>query len=126
MIDAVYTLLNASSSITDLVGTNIFPFIREEETDMPALMMETTSIKPVDTNSGSKAAAYNVDVHAYTQTAQQANALMVLVRSALDRVEGVVNDYDIAFSHVLSMDTDVLAGGRVYTSTVSVSFHINE
>jgi len=124
MIEAVYSLLNDVTAITDIVGTSIYPLIREEESDMPALMMEITNINPVDTNSGAKVSAYDVDIHSYTQTVKESNSLMLLVRSALDRVEGTVSGYDIAFSHVTAMDLDVVAGGRVYTSTVSVSFHI--
>ena len=124
MLEAVYSILSTTTAITDIVGTSIYPLIREEETDMPALMMETTGINPLDTNSGAKVTEYNIDVHSYSQTVQQSNALMLLVRSALDRVEGEIAGYSIAFSHVTGMDLDVVAGGRVYTSTTSVSFHI--
>jgi len=124
MLEAVYSILNSTASITDIVGTSIYPLIREEETDMPALMMETIAISPIDTNSGAKATEYRVDVHSYSQTVQQSNALMLLVRSALDRVEGDHAGYSVAFSHVTGMDLDVVAGGRVYTSTTSVSFHV--
>lgn len=126
MLDAIRTLLTDSSPITDIVGERIFPFVREEETPMPAIMMELREIAPIDTNSGAKASAYTIDVYAYSQTAQQASALMVLIRAALDRVEGPVLTYNVAHSHIASMDMSAAAGGRVFMSSVSSIFHIIE
>jgi len=124
MLDAVRQLLTDSTAITDVVGDRIFPFIREQETAMPAIMMELVEIAPLDTNSGAKTAMYEVHCKAYSLTAMEANGLMMNIRAALDRQEGTVLGYDIAHSFVDEMDMDTVENGRVFIASVSTIFHV--
>ena len=49
---AVYGILSANSGVTDIVGTNIFPEIAEQETAVPFIVYQLQSVDPDDTHDG--------------------------------------------------------------------------
>lgn len=124
MIDAAKNLLENATAITDVVADRIFPFIREEETPMPAIMLEIDEITPGDTNSGAKTMAYKINAVAYAPTAVLANGLMLNMRAALDRQEGDVVGYDVAHSYIDEMSMNVSKDGRIYVAVVTAIFHL--
>lgn len=83
----IYQLLQASTAVTDLVGTRIFPALAAQEAAMPFITYEIMQITPSDEKDGpSTLDEVRVEVIAYAATYSVAADLGAKIRTALDRM----------------------------------------
>tara|TARA_R100000655_G_C2949260_1_gene187039 strand:+ start:469 stop:876 length:408 start_codon:yes stop_codon:yes gene_type:complete len=86
---AIYNILSNDSSITDVVGTRIFPQKIEFNSTIPAITYFITSTTPTNTKNGVSSYDYtDVQITAFGSTYDQASNLSRLIRIALDYVSG--------------------------------------
>jgi hypothetical protein len=122
MLDLVYKLLKDDSDVTGEVSSRIYPFIREKDTTMPAVMMEFVGTEFTIPKEGeSKADMYQVEVFSYAKTATGAMRLGNKVRAALVNKPGLYDmtadggySYQVAESHIRQMSMEAEAEGRVF------------
>jgi|DEB0MinimDraft_6_1074348.scaffolds.fasta_scaffold00103_14 hypothetical protein len=122
MLDLVYKLLKDDSNVTGEVSSRIYPYIREKDTTMPAVMMEFVGTEFTIPKEGiSKADMYQVEVFSYAKTATVAMRLGHKVRAALVNKPGTYDmtgdggfSYEVLESHIRQMSMESEAEGRVY------------
>ena len=130
MLDLLYKRLSEDTSITALVSDRIYPYIREEQTDTPAVMFEIVSTSFLDTMSTtSKSDKYSVQVTCVAKKAQEAQSLSNLVRTNLDGLKGSIAiaggpTYHVASARVISIDLDSRLNGRIFAAELDFDFDI--
>lgn len=86
---ALYTRLSAYTTLTDLVGTNIYPTIPTENTALPFLVYRVTSTEPVLTTTGAAdLTKYQVDVDVWGVNLDTVLAVLTEARTALHLYQG--------------------------------------
>jgi len=90
MVDEwVYKQMNAATAITTIVGTAIYPIIRQEESELPAVVYDLIGIEINDTKKiASTVDVWDCDIIAFSETYAQGRTLIEAVRTALDRKTG--------------------------------------
>jgi len=122
---AVYGILSANSGVTDIVGTNIFPEIAEQETAVPFIVYQLQSVDPDDTHDGpSKLDEVRFEFLCYADSYNAAADLGVAVRAALDRVSGTYNGVHVESVQFNDVDVNIEYDPRRYSQVLTFTFRI--
>ncbi|NBT52987.1 MAG: DUF3168 domain-containing protein, partial [Marivivens sp.] len=122
---AVYGILSANSGVTDIVGTNIFPEIAEQETAVPFIVYQLQSVDPDDTHDGpSKLDEVRFEFLCYADSYNAAADLGVAVRAALDRVSGTYNGVHVESIQFNDVDVNIEYDPRRYSQVLTFTFRI--
>lgn len=122
---AVYGILSANSGVTDIVGTNIFPEIAEQETAVPFIVYQLQSVDPDDTHDGpSKLDEVRFEFLCYADSYNAAADLGVAVRAALDRVSGTYNGVNVESVQFNDVDVNIEYDPRRYSQVLTFTFRI--
>jgi hypothetical protein len=122
---AVYGILSANSGVTDIVGTNIFPEIAEQETAVPFVVYQLQSVDPDDTHDGpSKLDEVRFEFLCYADSYNAAADLGVAVRAALDRVSGTYNGVHVESIQFNDVDVNIEYDPRRYSQVLTFTFRI--
>jgi len=122
---AVYGILSANSGVTDIVGTNIFPEIAEQETAVPFIVYQLQSVDPDDTHDGpSKLDEVRFEFLCYADSYNAAADLGVAVRAALDRVSGTYNGVHVESVQFNDVDVNIEYDPRRYSKVLKFTFRI--
>jgi hypothetical protein len=122
---AVYGILSANSGVTDIVGTNIFPEIAEQETAVPFIVYQLLSVDPEDTHDGpSKLDEVRFEFLCYADSYNEAADLGVAVRAALDRVSGTYNGVNVESVQFNDVDVEIEYDPRRYSQVLKFTFRI--
>lgn len=122
MLDLTFKLLNEDSAVTGEVSGRIYPYIREKDTTMPAIMMEFVGTEFTIPKEGTaKADSYQVEVYSYAKTATVAMRLGNKVRAALVNKPGTYDmtgnngfSYNVLESHIRQMSMESMAEGKIF------------
>lgn len=122
MLDLVYKLLKDDSNVTSEVSSRIYPYIREKDTSMPAVMMEFVGTEFTMPKEGvSKADMYQVEVFTYSKTATEAMRIGNKIRTALVNKPGTYNmtadggfSYNVLESHIRQMSMESQSEGKIF------------
>lgn len=80
----LFSVLSGDSGVSALVSTRIYPSIREQETELPAITYSVSS-SPIDCKDGSSQLdVQNVQINCFATTVLGADTLREAVRTALD------------------------------------------
>jgi len=122
---AVYGILSANSGVTDIVGTNIFPEIAEQETAVPFIVYQLQNVAPEDTHDGpSKLDEVQFEFLCYADSYNAAADLGVAVRAALDRVSGTYNGVHVESVQFNDVDVEIEYDPRRYSQVLKFTFRI--
>ena len=122
---AVYGILSANSTVTNIVSTRIFPEIAEQEAATPFVVYQLQSVDPEDTHDGpSKLDEVRFEFMCYADTYNEAADLATAVRGALDRVSGTYNGVNIESVQFNDVDTEVLYDPRRYSQVLTFTFRV--
>jgi len=122
---AVYGILSANSGVTDIVGTNIFPEIAEQETAVPFIVYQLQNVAPEDTHDGpSKLDEVQFEFLCYADSYNAAADLGVAVRAALDRVSGTYNGVHVESIQFNDVDVEIEYDPRRYSQVLKFTFRI--
>ena len=122
---AVYGILSTNSGVTDLVSTNIFPEIAEQETATPFIVYQLQSVDPEDTHDGpSKLDEVRFEFICYADTYNKAADVGVAVRAALDRVSGTYNGVNVESVQFNDVDINIEYDPRRYSQVLKFTFRI--
>jgi hypothetical protein len=107
---AIYALLTASTDVTDLVGTRIFPDMATQKAAYPFVVYSVEATEPSDTKDGvSGLDIVEVAIMSYANSYEAVNLIAAVVRSTLDRATGAyagVNVQSIRFTDQRSSRMD--------------------
>ena len=122
MLDLVHKLLSDNTDVVAEVSTRIFPFVREQDTPMPAIMMDFVNTQfstPKDNLSTGD--TYQVEIYTYASSATVAMRTGNKVRSALVNKSGDFNmtgsggfTYTLIESRIVGMGMEVESDGKIY------------
>lgn len=133
MLDLVNHLLRQSSDLDSSVGRKLFPYMRGEETSMPAVMYEFTGTEFTSTHdSSSKHDVCTVEVYTYAKSVASAMAIATQVREALDGKSGKFNftangglNYNLIESRITGFEMVSEHEGKVFVAAQSFEFALH-
>jgi len=122
---AVYGILSSTSAVTDIVGTNIFPEIAEQETATPFIVYQLQGVSPEDTHDGpSKLDEVRMEIICFSDSYNGAADLADKVRGALDRVSGTYNGVNVESVQFNNVDIEIEYDPRRYSQVTTYTFRI--
>jgi len=117
----IYGRLSATSAVTALVSTRIYPDMAPQNATFPYIVFQKLNTSPTDTKEGvSPLDKLLVQVDCYSNNYDNAHALAAAVRTALDRYAGTINGHvvdKIIFSNDSSgspQDVPTSTGSMIY------------
>jgi hypothetical protein len=92
MISGIMTRLLATTGVTDLVQTKIYPVVAEQETQRPYVTIRRTGVSPaIVKNETSGKDEVNFNVAAYAKTYKECIDILAAIRTSLDNFRGDSN-----------------------------------
>lgn len=130
MIDLIYKALSDDGATTAIVADRIFPEVRQQGSDLPALLIDLNGVSPVHTNKNRiKADDVEVTVTAFARGVGDCLALSKTAQSVLENMTGLYTmadgtEYTVAGAMVTGYDLDTDYDGEVCASEISFSFSV--
>lgn len=125
---ACYKLLSERATVSDVVGTRIYPELAAEGALMPYIVYSVVSNSPSDTKGGTPIDEAELEVFSVAQSYSAANNLADKVRAALDRQNVTVSvaDGDITVQSIQYTNevTEVSEDRKTYVSVQDYTFRI--
>jgi hypothetical protein len=82
----IYGILGATSAVTTLVSTRIYPHVAPQGTTMPYVIFSTVQVRPSDSKAvASKLDVYEVELVIYDKNYTSACSIAEAIRTALDQ-----------------------------------------
>jgi hypothetical protein len=104
----IYSRLSTDGSITDYVGTKIYPDITPQNVQYPFVVYTIVNSLPVDFKDGqSNLEEITLQIDVYTQSYDDTQDLANLIRNRLDRFTGTVEGIDVQTIKYMSSDSQV-------------------
>jgi hypothetical protein len=104
----IYSRLSTDGSITDYVGTKIYPDITPQNVQYPFVVYTIVNSLPVDFKDGqSNLEEITLQIDVYTQSYDDTQDLSNLIRNRLDRFTGTVEGIDVQTIKYMSSDSQV-------------------
>ena len=93
---ALYGKLSATSAVTALVSTRIFPDMATQDATYPFIVYTNDATQPTDVkDSASPLDVVTMSVMIYSNSYSQAQDIAAAVRTALDRMTGTVQGVNV-------------------------------
>jgi hypothetical protein len=83
----INTLLTGGSSLVTLVGTKIFPYVMNENTELPAIVYTVDSLSPEYTKGGWSGDYIQFSVHSFSKSYTELQNVVDAVRDAVELKE---------------------------------------
>jgi hypothetical protein len=104
----IYSRLSTDGSITDYVGTKIYPDITPQNVQYPFVVYTIVNSLPVDFKDGqSNLEEITLQIDVYTQSYDDTQDLANLIRNRLDRFTGTAEGIDVQTIKYMSSDSQV-------------------
>ena len=104
----IYSRLSTDGSITAYVGTKIYPDITPQNVQYPFVVYTIVNSLPVDFKDGqSNLEEITLQIDVYTQSYDDTQDLVNLIRNRLDRFTGIVEGIDVQTIKYMSSDSQV-------------------
>ena len=117
----IYGILSATSGVTSLVSTRIYPDMAPQNAAFPYIVFQKLSTQPTDTKEGvSPLDKILVQIDCYSGSYDTSHTIAAAIRTALDRYSGTINGHvvdKIIFSNDSSgspQDVPTTAGSMIY------------
>jgi hypothetical protein len=104
----IYSRLSTDGSITDYVGTKIYPDITPQNVQYPFVVYTIVNSLPVDFKDGqSNLEEITLQIDVYTQSYDDTQDLANLIRNRLDRFTGTAEGIEVQTIKYMSSDSQV-------------------
>ena len=104
----IYSRLSTDGSITAYVGTKIYPDITPQNVQYPFVVYTIVNSLPVDFKDGqSNLEEITLQIDVYTQSYDDTQDLVNLIRNRLDRFTGTAEGIDVQTIKYMSSDSQV-------------------
>lgn len=125
MLHHIIDILKADGSVTSYVAAdNIFPLVRLQGSELPAVTVQLVSTEPIDTKDRRvDYDEFTVEVTTFFGDPRNAWLTCLAIRSALDNFAG---NSDVGQIRMQNMASDVFEGTDVFTFTQQYSVHMTE
>lgn len=122
---AINTLLKASSTLSGLVGLNIFPFAIEEDSVLPAIVYRVGTTIPEYTKDGLCGETHTVEVLSFSMTYINCLTITDAVRNAMELKTGLVSNISIKSIRIDRIDSDFDFDTNVFNSKITFTIKTN-
>jgi len=121
MLDLIYNELQNDSDLTTSVGTEIYPYIREQGTDLPAVFIEQSATNFSETmGKSSHGDEFTFSVFSLAETLSDSINIGRKVRTALDGLSGSFtigsNSYTVHKCTINDLRTDIIEEGNIFVT----------
>ena len=121
MLDLIYNRLQNDAKITTEVGAEVYPYIREQGKDLPAIFIEQSSAQFSETlGKTSHGDEFTFAVFCLSKTLSDSISLGRLVRDNLDGLNGSFtigsNSYEVYKCTINELRTDILEDGEIFVT----------
>lgn len=119
MLDLVFNKLNADTDLDAYVDGRIFPYLRQQGSELPAVMFEQTnaSFTPTKTTT-SVNDEFEFTVNCFSESISEAWSMHTIVRTIFEGMSGAFtvgsNEYKVASTVLDAVASDVMDDGNVY------------
>lgn len=120
----IYNLLSTDATLTALVpAAKMFPYVLNEDTDLPAVVYVIKDVSPEYTKDGWALDGIDFSVISLSPNYAELQDMAMAVRRALEMEVGVVGDITIQHIHMTAMSEAFLQEVNVFTN--EISFNVN-
>lgn len=120
----IYGRLSTASTITAIIGTNIYPDITPQNVDYPFIVYSVIDSNPVDFKDGqSNLEEIDLQIDVYTQNYDTTQNLANLIRNRLDRFVGTVEGVSVQTIKYVRQSSQVF-NAELSVYWVSIDFMI--
>ncbi len=120
----IYSLLSTNATLTALVpATKIFPYVLNENTDLPAIVYGISEVSPEYTKDGWAQDRIDFTVVSISPSYSDLQDISTAVRGALEMGVGTVGAITIQHIHMTGMSETFLQDVNVFTN--EMSFNVN-
>lgn len=120
----IYGRLSTASTITAIIGTNIYPDITPQNVDYPFIVYSVIDSNPVDFKDGqSNLEEIDLQIDVYTQNYDTTQNLANLIRNRLDRFVGTVEGVSVQTIKYIRQSSQVF-NAELSVYWVSIDFMI--
>jgi hypothetical protein len=120
----IYSILSSDAALTALVpATKIFPYVLNENTDLPAIVYGIRDVSPEYTKDGWSLDNIEFTVVVITPSYSDLQDIAVIVRDAMELFKGTVGTTTIQRIQMTGMNEQFLQDVNVFTS--EMSFNVN-
>jgi len=125
MLHHIIDILKADATVTSYVAAdNIFPLVRLQGSQIPAIVVQLTGTEPIDTKDRRvDYDEFTVEITIVFGNPRTAWLSALAVRSALDNFAG---NNDVGQIRMLNMASDIFEGTDVFTFTQAYTVHMTE
>ena len=121
MLDLIYNRLQNDAKITTEVGAEVYPYIREQGKNLPAIFIEQSSAQFSETlGKTSHGDEFTFAVFCLSKTLSDSISLGRLVRDNLDGLNGSFtigsNSYLVHKCTINELRTDILEDGEIFVT----------
>ena len=119
MLDLIFDKLQNDSDLTAVVGTRVFPYLRTQGSELPAVMFEQTNAKFTPTkNTTSVNDEFEFSVNCFSEQISEAWTMHTIVRTIFEGLSGSFtinsNAYEIESTILDTVASDVMDDGNVF------------
>jgi hypothetical protein len=120
----IYGRLSTASTITAIIGTNIYPDITPQNVDYPFIVYSIIDSNPVDFKDGqSNLEEIDLQIDVYTQNYDTTQNLANLIRNRLDRFVGTLEGVEVQTIKYVRQSSQVF-NAELSVYWVSIDFMI--
>jgi hypothetical protein len=120
----IYSLLSTDATLTSLVpATKIFPYVLNENTDLPAIVYGISEVSPEYTKDGWALDGIDFTVVSISPSYSDLQDIAMAVRRAIEMEVGTVGAITIQHIHMTGMNETFLQDVNVFTN--EMSFNVN-
>lgn len=121
MLDLIYNRLQNEVKITTEVGAEVYPYIREQGQDLPAIFIEQSSAQFSETlGKTSHGDEFTFAVFCLSESLSDSINIARLVRDNLDGLNGSftvgTNTYLVHRCAINELRTDILEDGKIFVT----------
>tara|TARA_Y100000114_G_scaffold143934_1_gene151980 strand:- start:26 stop:436 length:411 start_codon:yes stop_codon:yes gene_type:complete len=119
MLDLLYSRLNGDAVLRAITGARIYPYLRQQGSELPAVMFEQTDAKFSPTkNTTSVNDEFEFSVNCFSESVSEAWSMHTIVRTNFEGLTGEYtvgsNVYNIASTTLDTIASDVMDDGNVF------------
>ena len=119
MLDLVYSRLNNDAVLRAITGARIFPYLRQQGSELPAVMFEQTNANFTPTKTTTSVNhEFEFTVNCFSESISEAWSMHTIVRNNFEGLAGTYtvgsNVYNVASTTIDAIASDVMDDGNVF------------
>jgi hypothetical protein len=121
----IYALLQSSASITDAVGQNVAPLVKQQQLVTPCIIYSIAGVTPQHTfTGGAKADVYDVSFHIFDKEYDRVISIARILRNVLDFKSGTYGGWEFRMVRFQGIADDFANDAELYGQTLTFTMRV--